>query len=424
MCRRHLLLAALMALAACRRGDNAVVLRMTSWQSPEENAIDAPSIREFERRHPGVHVVNDPVSNQAEYREKVITSIASNAAPDVFLLDGIDVPAFLDAGVVLDISRFAPRVGARLADYYPAVLAMFARDDHVYAFPKGFSPIVYYYNRDLFDRAHIPYPQDGWTRDDFVRVARALTRDTDGDGVIDQWGTVLDRHFYQWQAHVWSGGGDILSPDGTRAGGYLDSPQTDSTIRWLTDLPTAFGVAPRPEAFRAVTGVESRLFYSGRLALMSSGHWLIPNIQRYLAQGRLKLGVVSVPRAAGHGTATPLFPSGWAVPRNAPHRKLAVELAAWLGGPDAQRRRVRAGLELPAMPAVEEAFAREDPYGLEPAFMRQVAYGRPNWGSRISRFREVEARMFDVLDRVLIQHQPVHTVTSSVARDLDAVLAR
>jgi hypothetical protein len=32
--------------------------------------------------------------------------------------------------------------------------------------------------------------------------------------------------------------------------------------------------------------------------------------------------------------------------------------------------------------------------------------------------------MFDVLDRVLIRGEPVHAVTSSAARRLDALLAR
>ena len=57
-------------LIACASSDQTrITLRMTSWQSPEENALDAPALREFERRHPGVAIVNDPVTNQAEYRE-------------------------------------------------------------------------------------------------------------------------------------------------------------------------------------------------------------------------------------------------------------------------------------------------------------------------------------------------------------------
>ena len=414
-----------LSLAACGGGGrDDIVLRMTSWQSPEENALDAPAVREFERRHPGVRVVNEPVTNQAEYREKVITSVAAGSPPDVVLLDGIDVPAFIDAGVFLDLAPFARRVGLSLDAFYPSVLDMFSREGRVFGFPKGFTPMVYYYNRALFDAARLPYPVDGWTRDDFLRTARALTRDTDGDGATDQWGTVLMRPFYAWQAWIWSGGGDILAPDGSRASGYLDSPRTDSTLRFLTSLPTTFGVAPRPNAFRAVSGTETRLFHSGRLALLTSGHWLIPNIKRQLAQGRLRLGVVSIPRAAGHPVKTVLFASAWSVPRNSRHRKLAVELAAWLAGAEAQRLRLESGLELSTMPAVQTAFATRDTLGLEAAFLRQVSFGQAPWGARIARFREVEAQLPEILDRVLISGEPVERVTADVARRIDDILAR
>lgn len=284
----------ILACASCAEaGREPIVLRMTSWQTPQENVLDRPAVVAFEAAHPGVRVVNEPVSNQAEYREKVITAIASGSPPDVLLLDGIDVPSFAQAGVLLNLTPFASRVGIEMGAFFPNVLSMFARGDMVLAFPKGFSPVVYYYNRALFDAAGLPYPVDGWSVDDFLRVAKALTRDADGDGVPEQWGTAIDRRFHAWQAMVWSGGGDILAPDGRSATGALDAPATIAALEFLTALATTHKVAPRPNAFRAVSGNETRLFYSGRVAMLPSGHWLLPNVRPQLAHGTLSLGVVS-----------------------------------------------------------------------------------------------------------------------------------
>src|SRR2546422_2434773 len=72
------------------------------------------------------------------------------------------------------------------------------------------------YNRDLLDRAAIPYPTDDWTWDDFLRTAQLLTRDRDGDGRIDQWGAAFDRRPSFWLPWIWAGGGDVLCPDGRR----------------------------------------------------------------------------------------------------------------------------------------------------------------------------------------------------------------
>ena len=48
--------------------------------------------------------------------------------------------------------------------------------------PQNASSLVVYYNRALFDAARLSYPAAGWTWDDFLQTARALTRDMDGDG--------------------------------------------------------------------------------------------------------------------------------------------------------------------------------------------------------------------------------------------------
>lgn len=414
----------LVTCAACGGRDGEVVLRMTSWQTPAENALDLPAIRAFEAAHPGVRVENEPVSNQAEYREKVVTSIVSGAPPDVFLMDNIDVPSFAEAQVVLDLRPYAGRAGLPLEQFYPNVLDIFSSDGAVLAFPKGFSPLVYYYNRALFDAARLPYPHDGWTWDEFVATAKALTKDLDRDGTPDQWGTAVVRPFYAWQAMIWSGGGDILTADGRRASGALDTPASIASLDFLTSLVVRHGVAPRPNAFRAVTGNEARLFYSGRLALLPSGHWLVPNIRRQLANGKLRLGVVSFPRAPNAAVATPLFASGWAVPRNTPHRKLAVQLAAALAGADAQRARLAAGLELSTMPAVQAAFAARDSLGLDEAFTRQVSAGRVPWGARIVRFREVEAILPEIIDQVVIEGRPVADAVRGATVRIDQVLAR
>jgi multiple sugar transport system permease protein len=421
-------LAALLAAAACgRRSDEgAVVLRVTSWQTPEENAVDLPVFRAFERAHPGVRVVNDQVPNQAEYREKVLTSIGANAAPDLFLLDGIDAAAFAERDVALDLSAELPRTGMREDEFEPGVLGIYRPGGPagpLIALPRGFTPMVYYYNKVLFDRAGLAYPRDGWTRDEFLTAARALTRDSDGDGQVDQWGTALERRFFGWQAMIWSGGGDVLSPDGARATGALDGAESQASIRFLASLPQ-LGVAPRPNAFRAVSGIESRLFYSGKLGLMASGHWLLPNIARGVDREHVRIGVVSYPRAPGHPPSTVLFAAGWAVPRNAPHRALAVELAAALVRPEAQRARLAQQLELPTLRSLTDSIARADTTGIERAFIAQVAYGRPPWGARVARYREVEAQLFDLLDRVLIGGDSVPVASREAARMIDAVLAR
>jgi hypothetical protein len=101
-----------------------------------------------------------------------------------------------------------------------------------------------------------------------------------------------------------------------------------------------------------------------------------------------------------------------------------VELAAALSGEAAQRERARGGLELPAMTHVLNEVARADSTGLEGMFINQLSWGRLPWGARIAKYREVEAQLPEVLDRVLIRGERVDSVLHDIAGRLDAVLAR
>src|SRR3989442_1626458 len=137
--------------------------------------------------HPGVRVVQQNTATyQAPYRERLLTSMAAGSPPDVFQLDNIDLPALVNRGVVLDLAPYLTRAAVDIACLDQTALSIFSSANAVYGLPRGYTPLVVVYNKDLFDRAGIPYPRDDWTWDDFLRIAKRLTRDTDGDGTIDQ----------------------------------------------------------------------------------------------------------------------------------------------------------------------------------------------------------------------------------------------
>ena len=373
--------------------------------------------------NPGVRIVQQNAAMyQAQYRERLLTSMAAGAPPDVFLLDNSDVPALVNRGVVLDLAPYLTRAGVDVGCLDQRVLAVFSRGNGVYALPRGYTPIVVVYNKDLFDRARIPYPTDDWTWDDFLRIAKQLTRDTDGDGTIDQWGTYVDRRPFLWIPWVWAGGGDVLCSDGRRASGCLDAPATIEAIRWYTAWMTTQGIAPRTHNQLPSVGDDFRLFNSGRVAMMTTGHFWVPRLRPYVATGRLRVGFVVIPHRAGARPVTVIYASGYAVPAMATRRKLSIELAAYLTDSLADAARGEAGLELPAMTTATQALVAGDTLGWEAAFVRAAAAGRVAWGARIERWREVEAVLPDLLDRIALAGADAAAAAHASARALDRVL--
>lgn len=417
-------LAVLLLAGACHRADDEVVLRVASWADPVEQRIEQSYIGEFTRRHPGVKVSLESVTNQAEYRERVLTSIAAGSPPDVFLLDNIDVPAFASRHVLLDLGPYSRRVGLDTAAFDARVRDIFTVNGQLVAFPKGYTPMVLVYNRKLFREAGLPEPGLDWTWDEFLRDARALTRDTDGDGEPDQWGTFFDRRDFLWLPWIWSGGGDVLCPGGRQASGCLDSPATRDALRWYLDWVQRDSIVPRVFTLRQSLGDQFRLFNSGRIGMLTTGHFWIPIFKPYVAQGKIDIGFAPLPHRAGVAPTTIIYASGWAVPRNVPRRRLAIELAAFMADTLAQRTRAELGLEIPGLTVAAESLVARDTTGWERVFQYALRGARPPWGSRVRGWREIENRLPDVIDQVLLQHRPLDAALHDAAVDIDAILRR
>lgn len=423
--RRSAPLLAGLLLGACARGAEppAITLRVLNWATDLELEAEQRIADRWAASRPGVRVIVESITTN--YAEKLTTSIASGSPPDVFLLDSPTIPAFVDRGLALDLAPYVGHAGYDTADAYPGVLAIFRRGRSLYAFPKGFSPFVVYYNRRLFRDLGAPEPPDtGWTWDGFLAAARALTRDTDGDGRPDVYGLNFPRRLYEWVPFVWSAGGDILDPGGSRTTGYLDGPAAVATFAFLTALVTTHRVAPPVQFLRSGDAMRVARFYLGRQGMLVSGHWHLPRLVAYAARGELEIGVAQIPRGRGADFATAVYSSGWAVPATVRHTRLAVELAAYLAGPEAQRTRAESRLEIPAFRSVAEAVAARDPTGVERAFLDMVPYGRPPWGATVPDFYEIEEMSYDIMDRVLLRGEPAAAAARDVARRIDRVIAR
>lgn len=398
------------------------MLRVANWGGAEEVKSEQAIADEFARRHPGieVRVESIPASN---YKEKVLAAIAAGSPPDVFLLDSVIMPTFINRGLLLDLMPFARARGIDLSMYFPNVLRIGLRDSALYAFPKDFNPIAMYFNRRMFDQAGLPYPRRGWTWDDYLHLAQQLTKDVDGDGRIDQFGTAFSTYLFYWQPFVWMNNSDILSPDGAQATGYLNSPATEQAVQFLIDLRVKHQVAPHAQYAAAESGGITRLFFTGRIGMVVSGHWLLTTIQEYMRRGELEVGVAPLPDPAGGRHVTVMYEAGWCVPKGTPHPELAMELAAFLGGKWAGMQRIESLIAIPAIVEVAEKQAELDPFGLEQVFLEEVQYCRQPWGTVVEQFRRVEELVKDAVDLVLYRGWDLHEMLTDAARKIDQEFA-
>jgi multiple sugar transport system permease protein len=400
-----------------------VTLRLMDWADLDEMPLDRQAIAAFERLHPNIHIVYEPNPGR-QYEEKILTGLAANEPPDVFLLDSKLVPTFTNKKVLLDLTPFVQTLHIDTAQWFPSVLDIARRGAGLYAFPKGFTPLMVFYNKELFERAGIPYPSNRWTWNDYLSVAKRLTLDLNGDGKTDQYGAAFTNYFFYWIPWVWTGGGDVVSPDGSRATGYLNSPTTESALQFLIDLRSKYHVAPDVGSWVQAekTGMNYQLFANGKIAMVVDGHWRMPRFLKNLRDGTLKIGVAPFPRFPTGQKFNVMYESGWCVPVNTRHPDEAAMLAAFMASETAARIRSAQSLEIPAVIRVAKEMEAHDSTGMERAFVDEIPYCRQPWGSVIERFSEIEWTLQDAVDEVMVNGKPMHETMTRYAERIDKEL--
>jgi len=330
---------------------DAKTLRVGMWDGIEVEPQVLEILEGFKDQF-GADVENE--FNPDSYDTKLLAGLAAGNAPDVFLW--WNYPALVSRNGLEDITPYINGSSPKdMSDYYEQVVNVARIGDGLYGIPKDWTPRAVYYNKKLFDDAGIDYPTNDWTWDEFLEMAKALTK---GEGVDKQYGWFCANGYYPLQGFVWSNGGDFISPDGTVATGYLDSPETIEALDWYISLQTKYGVAPTA-AESTTVGNETTMFINGKLAMFDTGIW---PLSQFLNTPDLEIGTVLTPKTNDGNRACVLHQADWCMNPAAPDKDLAWELLKWMTSPKAAAVWGRSGFSLPAIKSVtEELGLLEDP---------------------------------------------------------------
>ena len=327
------------------------VLRLGTGDSGEGLTPHQDIIAAYEADNPDVLVQLEAVAGR-DYYTRLLTQLSADAAPDIMQIGDDAVPSFVEQGAFIPLDDYFP------ADYDPSIYLPGLLDpgqvDGVqYLLPKDYSPVAVYYNKDIFDDAGIPYPQEGWTWDDLLDIALELTQDLDGDNAPDIWGLQLPgvwtTGFEYWVA---AAGGQLISEDGEEFVGYMDSEATIKAVTFYADLYNKYRVAPPVADLNAFGGGNSE-FANGQAAMYIFGRWPQAGL---LDNPNVDLGVAPPPQ--DEARANVLFWGGFGVATTSTHPRTATNfLTYYAGEPGAE---VWKDWALPAVRSVAESSGMAD----------------------------------------------------------------
>jgi multiple sugar transport system substrate-binding protein len=247
---------------------------------PAELAAYQALVAAFETAHPDIDVELIHIPSQADYRLRLGADFAAGRPPDVSLINYRRYGALAARGVLEPLEPYLRGSDVIDAgDFYPETLTPFRWRGELTCLPQNVSSLVVYVNRDLFEAAGVPLPAEGWTWDDLLAAATALTIDLDGDGRIDQYGLGTEVSLQRLAPFVWQNGGELVVLEGglrpVRLA--LDSRAAREALDWFVALQTEHGVVPDAVA-EAAQSSESR-FMAGGMAMYLDSRRVVPTFR-------------------------------------------------------------------------------------------------------------------------------------------------
>ena len=166
------------------------------------------AIQRFEKSHPGIEVRYTSGIEKKDYSEWCAKRILEGKMPDVFMVLDTDFNQYCSLGILQELNTFMESDPEFQSEeiFQTAMDIGKGMEEIQYALPYEVVPTMLFVNKTLLRQEGVEMPQQDWTWDDFLEICRKVTKDTDGDGRIDQFGT----YNYSWQDAMYTSGGSAF----------------------------------------------------------------------------------------------------------------------------------------------------------------------------------------------------------------------
>lgn len=273
----------------------------------------------------GIHVDVQPTpGNDADHDAKVNIDLLAGSTIDVIPSLG---PKYYydraDAGYFAALDELVASKGVDATAVWGQYLP-YSDDGHFYALPYKQEVYCVYYNKSIFDKAGVPYPEGAWTWDDYVETARKITNAKEGiygsfmNGE-NPWFIIVAK-----QKNV-----PLYKEDGTC---NFDDPAFRESIEWYKSLGDEGIQMPVSEIINENVSWNYYAIAGDKLGMFVQGNWftrLLNNQNDYPKDW--DYGIVQTPSSGADGNNNFVSMGYYSINKNAAHPDEALEYVLWLG---------------------------------------------------------------------------------------------
>ncbi|QGQ96578.1 sugar ABC transporter substrate-binding protein [Paenibacillus psychroresistens] len=268
--------------------DSIIKLNMLALDFPQQSRridIYEKAKVKYEADHPNVKINIERIQYD-KYRERLKQDFEAGTSPDLINIANPDLAQLYRNQQLISLNQFERLDNFKFEErLYKAMLNHTTSDGEIYAVPTFGDPYVIFYNKNWFDKAKLAYPQEGWTWEQFIVIARKLMV-ANAEGDSNKFGAAINIHPDPVEVLTIGMGGSYLSSDGLQSKGYLDSDISSKAFKWLVDLVNVQKVAPYTED-------PLRYFTNGQVGMTMQFYYGLTEIQGSLGD---RFGVVGLPK--------------------------------------------------------------------------------------------------------------------------------
>ncbi|MBN2565178.1 MAG: ABC transporter substrate-binding protein [Candidatus Eisenbacteria bacterium] len=235
----------LVAAAGCggEKTNDSGVVTVPFWHAmggPLGDTLDG-LIAQFNDTHPTIVIESVSMGQYQALSQKIMAAVAAGEPPVLAQAYEAWTGELIENGSAEPLNAYMDGPNGlsqeERDDFVPGMLANNSWNGVVYSFPFNKSVRALYWNKSLFAAAGLDRAPRNWS--EYEDYARRLTRDSDGDGTLDQWGTAGQISAWMFENLLIQNGGRILSPDGKTAA--FNSPQGLQALEFMVRLLTKWG---------------------------------------------------------------------------------------------------------------------------------------------------------------------------------------
>jgi multiple sugar transport system substrate-binding protein len=289
--------------------------------------------------------INVTYVDTGESFEKFAVQYAGGSGGDLYEYETKVVPHYATLGVFENLDPYiAKSTIIRPEEYFAITWNKGKIQGHQFAVPWDTTPVVVFYNKDLFQQAGIKPPSttwgdEAWDWNAFLSAAQKLTNPEH---------TVFGCTISTWWVYslpwIWSNGGHVVNEALTKV--QFSQQAVQDAFQYLVDLAWKYNVW-------AHTGQKDKGFNTGGDAMFLSGPYSIPGL-RDGAKVPWNVGVVPTGKA-GVWTRDPS--DSLTIWNGSKNKDQAFQLMEYITGPDGQLVIGQSGRGVPARKSVAQSKA-------------------------------------------------------------------